>query len=79
MKIIKRDWNLYNLWLVNRSRPSNYLLPVVENRNKDLKLMNKGKVGRSYQYSDVEIFAAYAIKCIFKGYREASEIVEDYE
>ena len=79
MQIMKRDWNLYNLRLVDRGRPSNYLLPVVENRNKDLKVMNKGKVGKPYQYSDVEIFAAYAMKCIFKGYREASEIVEDYE
>jgi len=42
--------------------------------------MNKGKVGRPYQYSNVEIFAAYAIKCIFKlGYREASGIVEGFE
>jgi len=64
---------------VNRVRPSNYLLPAVENRENDLKVMNKGKVGRSYQYSDVGIFAAYAIKCIFMGYREASGIVEDYE
>ena len=80
MQIIKRDWNLYNLRLVNRGRPSNYLLPAVENRENDLKVMNKGKVGRPYQYSNVEIFAAYAIKCIFKlGYREASGIVEDYE
>jgi len=64
---------------VNRGRPSNYLLPAVENRENDLKVMNKGKVGKPYQYSDVEIFAACAIKGIFKGYREASEIVEDYE
>jgi len=65
---------------VNRGRPSNYLLPAAENRENDLKVMNKGKVGRPYQYSNVEIFAAYAIKCIFKlGYREASGIVEDYE
>jgi len=65
---------------VNRGRPSNYLLPTVENRDKDLKVMNEGKVGRPYQYSNVEIFAAFAIKCIFKlGYREASGIVEDYE
>jgi hypothetical protein len=65
---------------VNRGRPSNYLLPAVENRDNDLKVMNKGKVGRPYRYSNVEIFAAYAIKCIFKlGYREASGIVEDYE
>jgi len=63
---------------VNCSRPSNYLLPAVENRENDLKVMNKGKVV-GHQYSDVEIFAAYAIKRIFKGYREASEIVEDYE
>jgi len=48
MQIIKRDWNLYNLRLVNRGRPSNYLLPAVENRNKNLKVMNKGKVGRPY-------------------------------
>ena len=42
--------------------------------------MNKGKVDRPYQYSNVEIFTAYAIKCIFKlGYREASGIVEDFE
>ena len=80
MQKIKRNWNLYNLRLVNRGRPSNYLLPAVENRENDLKVMNKGKVGRPYQYSNVEIFAAYAIKCIFKlGYREASGIVEDYE
>ena len=65
---------------MNRGRPSNYLLPTVENRDKDLKVMNEGKVGRPYQYSNVEIFAAFAIKCIFKlGYREASGIVEDYE
>ena len=65
---------------MNRGRPSNYLLPAVENRDNDLKVMNKGKVGRPYRYSNVEIFAAYAIKCIFKlGYREASGIVEDYE
>ena len=65
---------------MNRGRPSNYLLPAVENRENDLKVMNKGKVGRPYQYSNVEIFAAFAIKCIFKlGYREASGIVEDYE
>jgi len=25
--------------------------------------MNKGKVGRPYQYSNAEIFAAYAIIC----------------
>jgi len=31
---------------VNRGRPSNYLLPTVENRDKDLKVMNEGKVGR---------------------------------
>ena len=80
MQIIKRDWNLYNLRLVNRGRPSNYLLPAVENRSNDIKVMNKGKVGRPYQYSNMEIFAAYAIKCIFKlGYREASGIVEDFE
>jgi len=80
MQTIKRNWNLYNLRLVNRGRPSNYLLPAVENRENDLKVMNKGKVGRPYQYSNVEIFAAYAIKCIFKlGYREASGIVEDFE
>jgi len=65
---------------VNRGRPSNYLIPAVENRENDLKVMNEGKVGRPYQYSNVEIFAAYAIKRIFKlGYREASGIVEDYE
>ena len=65
---------------MNRGRPSNYLLSAVENRENDLKVMNKGKVGRPYQYSNVEIFAAYAIKCIFKlGYREASGIVEDFE
>jgi len=65
---------------VNRDKPSNYPLPAVENRENDLKVMNKGKVGRPCQYSDVEIFAVYAIKCIFKlDYREASEIVEDYE
>ena len=61
-------------------RPSNYLLQAVKNRENGLRVMNKGKVGRPYQYSNVEIFAAYAIKCIFKlGYREASGIVEDYE
>jgi len=39
--------------------------------------MNKGKVDRACQYSNVEIFAAFAIKCIFKlGYRDASWIVE---
>jgi len=32
MQIIKRDWNLYNLRLVNCGRPSNYLLLAVENR-----------------------------------------------
>jgi len=32
MQNIKRNWNLYNLRLVNRGRPSNYLLPAVENR-----------------------------------------------
>jgi len=80
MQIIKRDWNLYNLRLVNRGRPSNYLLPAVENRSNDIKVMNKGKVSRPYQYSNVEIFAVYAIKCIFKlGYRETSGIVGDFE
>jgi len=64
--------------LVDRGRPAKYLLTAVENRNKDLKVMNEGKVSRPYQYSNVEIFAAFAIKCIFKlGYREASGIVED--
>jgi len=62
MQIIKRDWNLYNLRLVNCGRPSNYLLPTVENRDKDLKVMNEDKVGRPYQYSNVGIFAAYVIK-----------------
>ena len=80
MQNIKRNWNLYNLRLAKRGRPSNYLLPAVENRENGLKVMNEGKVGRPYQYSNVEIFAAYAIKCIFKlGYREASGIVEDFE
>jgi len=40
MQIINRDRNLYDLWLVDRGRPSNYLLPAVENRNNDLKVMN---------------------------------------
>jgi len=66
MQNIKRNWNLYNLRLVDRGRPSNYLLPSVENRGNDLKVLNKDKVGRPYQYSGVEIFAAFAIKCIFK-------------
>jgi len=33
---------------VNRGRSSNYLLPAVENREKDLKVTNKGKVGKLY-------------------------------
>ena len=45
----------------DRGRPFNYLLPAVENRENDLKVMNKGKVGRPYRYSNVEIFVAYAI------------------
>jgi len=65
---------------VNCDTPSNYPLPAVENREKNLKVLNKDKVGRPYQYSDVEIFAAFAIKCVFKlGYREAADLVEDYE
>jgi len=39
--------------------------------------MNKGKVGRPYQYSNVEIFAAYALNSVLKlGYRDATWIVE---
>jgi len=77
MQNIKRNWNLYNLRLVDRGDPLIISPLAVENRENDLKVMNEGKVGRPYQYSNVEIFAAYAIKCIFKlGYREASGIVE---
>ena len=58
-------------------RPSNYLLHAVENREIDLKVMNKGKVGRPYQYSNVEIFAAYALNSVLKlGYIDATWIVE---
>jgi len=65
---------------VNRGRPSNYLLPAVENRENDLKVMNKGKVGRPYNTRMLRSLQHFAIKCIFKlGYREASGIVEDYE
>jgi transposase len=52
----------------------------VENRSRDLRILNKNKVGRPYQYSTVEILAAFAIKCVFKlGYREASGMVLDFE
>jgi len=43
MQNIKRNWNLYNLRLVNRGRPSNYLLPAVENREKGLKVMKRAR------------------------------------
>ena len=75
-----RNWSLYNKRLVDRGRPSTYLLPAVENRGRDLRILNRNKVGRPYQYSTVEILAAFAVKCVLKlGYREASGIVLDYE
>jgi len=50
-------------YVVICGRLSTYLLPAVENRSNDIKVMNRGKVGKPYQYSNLEIFAAYAIKC----------------
>jgi len=80
MTNIKRNWPLYNSLLVNRGRLSSYLLPAVENRGRDLRILNRNKVGRPYQYSTVEILAAFAIKCVLKlGYREASGMVLDFE
>jgi hypothetical protein len=77
---IKRNWPLYNKRLVDRGRPSTYLRRALKNRYRDLKILNKGKVGRPYQYSNVEILAAFALKCYRKtGYRQAAGEVYDFE
>ena len=75
-----RNWSLYNSLLVIRGRVSTYLGPAIKSRGKDLKILNKNKVGRPYQYSTEEIVAAFAIKSVLKlGYREASGMVLDFE
>jgi len=75
-----RNWGLYNSLLVTRGRVSTYLRPAIRSRGRDLKILNKNKVGRPYQYSTEEIVAAFAIKSVLKlGYREASGMVLDFE
>lgn len=74
-----RNWKYINQQLVNRGRPSTYILPAIQRQNRDLQKMNKGKVGKPYRFSDILIIAGFAIKTIFKiGYREAAGNVSDY-
>ncbi|MGC8649297.1 MAG: hypothetical protein ACP5UN_03730, partial [Candidatus Micrarchaeia archaeon] len=80
MQIIKRNWKAYNQLLVDCEKLTNYILPAAEKRRKDIIILNKGKVGRPYEYSMVEIFAAFALKSILKiSYREVAGMISDYE
>lgn len=74
-----RDWNEYNIKLVNRGRPSTYLSEALKKQDGDLSKINKGKVGSPYQYSFILILGAFAIKSVDKkGYRQAAGTVADY-
>lgn len=65
--------------LVNRGKTSTYLKEALQNQQTDLYVMNKNKVGKPYEYSDIFIIAGFAIKTVNKnGYRQAAGNIEDY-
>jgi hypothetical protein len=74
-----RNWNLYNQTLVNRGKTSTYLKEALQNQKTDLSVMNRDKVGKPYEYSNVFIIAGFAVKTVNKiGYRQAAGNIEDY-
>jgi len=65
--------------LVDRGKPSMYLKEAMQGEKQELRIINKGKVGKPYKYSPLLILSTYAIKTVDKiGYREAAGAVEDY-
>jgi hypothetical protein len=75
----KRIWRIYNQELVDRGRPSRYLSTALVRQREDLRIMNKSKVGKPYEYSDIFIIAGFAVKTINKcGYRQAEGTISDY-
>lgn len=64
---------------MDRGRTSTYLKPAILRQEEDLSIMNDGKVGHPYEYTDLLIIAGFAVKSVFKiGYREAEGNVADY-
>lgn len=74
-----RNWKNINQRLVDRGKTSTYIKPAMANSKRDLSIMNKGKVGKPYEYSEMLVIAGFAIKAVNKcGYREVAGNIEDY-
>lgn len=74
-----RNWKDINQRLVDRGKTSTYIKPAIMTSKRDLSVMNNGKVGKPYEYSDVFIIAGFAVKTVNKsGYRQAAGCIEDY-
>jgi hypothetical protein len=79
MHVNKRNWNLYNLQLVNRGRPSTYIKSAFADNGAEVSRLNKDKVGHPYVYLNILILSVFALKCVFKvPYRAAEGIIKDY-
>ncbi|MGC9204961.1 MAG: transposase [Candidatus Micrarchaeia archaeon] len=79
MHVNKRNWNLYNLQLVNRGRPSTYVESAFADNGAEVSRLNKDKVGHSYVYLNIVILSVFALKCVFKiPYRAAEGTIRDY-
>lgn len=73
-----RNWNEYNSRLIRRGEITLYVEPAVLMQNKELERMNKGKIGRRFQYGNGLIFASFALKCFLRlAYRQTEGLVRE--
>lgn len=71
-----RNWNEYNRRLVERGEINLYIEPAILNQEKELKCLNKKKVGRRFQYGNGLIFASFAVKCFLRlAYRQTEGLI----
>lgn len=73
-----RNSKEYNDMLVRRGEISLYIEPAALIQSREVKELNKDKIGRPFIYGNGLVFAGFALKCLLRfGYRQVSGAIRD--